>query len=311
VFADGLSLILIYGYLSVFGAALFPQWLFQGKEQLGTISVVRIIIQIISIPFLFLFIKSPEDTWVAAILSSIPSLLISMYAFYLIKKRQWIFFIRPSLSDMFKELCNGWHLFISTAAISLYTTSITVVLGIIVGPISVAIYVSANKLLQAAQGLYTPIFSAFYPRINSLMSHNKNDGFKMIRKLMKFQFCLTTLISICLFLFAPLVINLLFGKEFEESVTVLRFLAVLPIVIGFSNIFGIQTLITCGYKKEFSRILLLSGVINMAMLIPLCYIYSSVGAALSVVITEVVVTSLMLYVIVNKKIPLFRKNDEV
>lgn len=311
VFTDGLSLILIYGYLSVFGAALFPQWLFQGKEQLGTISVMRVILQMISVPLIFLFISTPEDAWVAAILTSLPSLMISFYSFYLIKKRGWVIFTRPTLHYMYKELNNGWHLFISTAAISLYTTSVTIVLGIIAGPISVAIYASANKLLQAAQGLYTPISSAFYPRINSLMSRDQDDGFMMIRKLMKIQFFITSIISICLFLFAPLAIDLLFGKGFEESVTVLRIIAILPIVIGLSNIFGIQTLLICGYKNEFSKILLLSGVLNMTMLIPLCYMYSFVGAALSVVVTEVVVTTLMLHVILNKKIPLFRKSYEV
>lgn len=302
--------ILICAYLGVLGAALFPQWLFQGKEQLGTISTIRIITQVINVPLIFTFIKTPSDVWIAALIASLPSIWIVFFSYYLISKRKWLTWSMPSVRNIFVELKDGWHLFISTAAISLYTTSITVILGVIAGPVSVAIYVSANKLLQAAQGLYTPLSAAFYPRINNLLSKSADEGLGAIRYLMKIQFFLTLCISISLFVFAPFVINFLFGDEYAQSAIVLRVLSVLPVVIGLSNIFGIQTLLTHGYKKEFSRVLLLSGLISLCTLLPLCYLFSSIGAAVSVVFTEFIVTILMLKQVLNKKIPLFKKRDK-
>jgi O-antigen/teichoic acid export membrane protein len=299
--------ILICAYLAVLGAALFPQWLFQGKERLGVISTLRIITQLISLPLIFIFIKKPSDVWIAALISSLPSIWIVFFSTYLITKRQWISWSKPSIYNIITELKDGWHLFISTAAISIYTTSVTVALGIIAGPVSVAIYVSANKLLQAAQGLYTPLSAAFYPRINNLMKKSADEGLAAIRYLMKMQFTLTFIISICLYVFAPYVVDFLYGDEYSESSSVLRVLSVLPVVIGLSNIFGIQTLLVHGYKKEFSKILLLSGLISLFTLLPLCYLFSSIGAAFSVVITEFIVTVLMLKEVLNKKIPLFKR----
>jgi PST family polysaccharide transporter len=298
---------LLCAYVAVFAAALFPQWLFQGKEQLGTISIIRIVLQVIQLPFLFLYVKSTDDIWLAALLSSMPSLIIVAFSVYLISKRHWITWVMPSLGGMKKELKDGWYLFLSTAAIGLYTTSTTVILGIIAGPVSVAIYISANKLLQAAQGIYSPISASFYPRINNLMSKSKTEALEMIRYLMKVQTAITFGISICLFIFAPYVVNLLFGPEFERSSSVLRIMSVLPIIIGLSNIFGVQVLLSYGYKKEFSTILLISGFISLITLIPLCYFYQSEGAAISVVITEFIVTALMLRYVLNKKIPLFKR----
>jgi O-antigen/teichoic acid export membrane protein len=299
--------ILLCAYVSVFATALIPQWLFQGKEQLGTISIVRVVLQVVNIPLLFLFVKSTDDIWVAALLSSLPPLAIVMFSAYLIIKRQWLYFIMPSPECMKQELQDGWHLFLSTAAISLYTTSTTVLLGIISGPVSVAIYVSANKLLQAAQAIYSTISASFYPRISNLIKKSKEDALAMIRYLMKIQFILTVGISICLYTFSPFVVELLFGIEYEKSATVLRILSVLPIITGLSNIFGVQVLLTYGYKKEFSTILLASGFISLITLIPLCYFYQSEGAAISVVITETIVTVLMLKQVLNKKIPLFKR----
>lgn len=305
-----ISSVILCAYLSVFGAALFPQWLFQGKEQLGTISIIRIVLQVLSIPFLFLFVKQVDDIWVAALIGSIPSLIIVVFSSLIIFNRKWVVWNAPSINGIRRELADGWHLFLSSAAISLYTTSTTVILGVIAGPVSVAIYVSANKLLQAAQGLYSPVSASFYPRINNLMSKSADEALVMIRYLMKIQTILTCCISIALFVFAPLVVELLFGPEYARSGVVLRILSVLPIIIGFSNIFGIQVLLTHGYKKEFTKVLISSGFISLVTLVPLCYLLNSEGAAISVVITESIVTVLMLYIVNKKEIPLFKSQSK-
>jgi len=61
-----------------------------------------------------------------------------------------------------------------------------------------------------------------------------------------------------------------------------------------------------GYKEIFSKILFLAGVIHIAFILPLTYFYSEIGAATSVLITEIIVTSMMLFVIIKKNIPLFK-----
>lgn len=250
---NDISLVLFSAYVSVFGTALFPQWLFQGKEQLGTISIIRVILQIFSIPLLFLFVKSTSDLWVAALINAIPQLIIAIVSFLLIYKRKWIEWRKPSFNSIFNELIDGWHLFLSTAAISLYTTSTTVILGLLSGPVSVGIYSSANKLLQAAQGIYAPISASFYPRINKLVSENKVEAMQMVRYLMKLQMLLTSIIGVCIFFFSPFVVNILFGPGFEKSIVVLRVMSILPFVIGLSDIFGVQVLLTHGYKKNFQK----------------------------------------------------------
>jgi PST family polysaccharide transporter len=302
-----LLMILFCGYLSVFGTALFPQWLFQGKEQLGTVSLIRGGLQLSSIPFLLFFVNSPSDIWLAALISSTPSFLLVFFSSYITFKRKWIVWIIPTIEGMKEELKDAWHLFISTAAINLYTTSTTVILGVIAGPVSVAIFASANKLLQAAQGLYAPVSSSFYPRINNLILKSKLEALEMIKYLMKIQIVLTTFISLSLFIFAPFVVDLLFGSEYERSAIVLRILSLLPIVIGLSNIFGVQVLLTHGYKKEFATILMSSGIFSLTTLVPLCYLMGSEGAAISVLITEIIVTLLMLYTIKKKGIYLFKR----
>jgi len=297
--------LLFFCYITVIGIALYPQWLFQGKEQLGLISSSQIIFQVLNIPLLFLFVNIKEDAGKAALISSLPTLLTFLYSVHLIKKRKWIEWCQPSINCMVKELKDGWHLFISSAAISIYTTSIIVVLGFVSGPESVAIYVAANRLLKAALGIYTPISAAYYPRINTLMKESKSKAIESIKYLMKMQFILTLLISASLLFFSPLVIPLLFGEQYIESIFILQLLSCLPIVVGLSNIFGVQVLITFGFKKEFSKVLIFVGFFSLFALFPLCYYFSTTGAAMAAILSELLVTVLMLWVVIEKRIPLF------
>lgn len=297
--------VLFIFYLSVFGAALFPQWLFQGKERLGIISTAQIVLQVLSVPLIFIFVISNNDVGKAALISSMPSLLMCIYSAYLIKKRRWIIWYKPTFNQILNELYDGWHLFISSAAISLYTTSVVVVLGFVSGPESVAIYVGANKLLKAAFGIYTPISAAYYPRINSLISKSKDEALIAIKYLMKIQFFLTLFISVSLFLFSPVVIPILFGNDYSDSIVILQLLSCLPIIVGLSNIFGVQVLISFGFKKAFSKVLIISGCMSLIFLFPLCYFYSTEGAAIAAVTSELLVTLLMFLVVIKKKIPLF------
>ncbi|RPA38336.1 flippase [Shewanella frigidimarina] len=311
---DAIFFILLISYLTVLGDAIFPQWLFQGKEQLGKISIIRVVSQLISIPLLFLLVKSPEDIWITALLTTLPPLITALVSSYLIRSRRWVVWCKPTFSEMKGQLADGWHLFISSAAISLYTTSTTVILGVIAGPVSVAVYVSANKLLQAGLSVYSPLTASFYPRINSLMAESKAKAVELIKYVLKLQIKITLLIGLGMYFFSPFAVKILFGEEYERSADILQIMSVLPFIIGLSNVFGVLVLLTHNYKKEFSIILMLSGLFSLISLVPLSYFYDAEGAAISVVITESIVTLLMFFTIKKYQIPVFKKfriNNEV
>ncbi|GAB7217998.1 hypothetical protein OS42_46120 [Dickeya oryzae] len=248
--------------------------------------------------------------WLAGLITGATSVFSGIISLILIYKNKWIVFIMPTRSMVCDQFKDGWHVFISTAAISLYTTSTTVILGIIAGPVAVGYYVAADKIRLAVQNCTSPIFQALYPRINAVMMSDKISAFKIIKKLLVFISIITFCLSLAVFFSSGFLINIAFGSAYYNSISVLKLLAWLPFIVSLSNVFGIQTLLVLGYKKIFSSILILSGVVNLVMLTVLSYLYKQNGAAISIVITEVFVTIVMCFFIVKLKIPLFSRIDK-
>ncbi|WP_104041469.1 oligosaccharide flippase family protein, partial [Vibrio hyugaensis] len=275
--------------------AIFPQWLFQGKEELGIISICRVLFQAISVPLFFVFIENANDAWKAAAIYSLPHLAIGIFSIYIIINKKWVKFTTITIDDVKDEVFRSIPLFISSAAVSIYTTTITVVLGFISSPTNVGLYAAASKIIQAFQGIYQPIAMAYYPRISKFVTESRVRAINEIIKLRNIQIVLNASISIFLYFYAELLIMLLFGSEYLEAVIVLKILSPIPFVVGLSNIYGIQTLLTFGFKKVFSRILILSAMANLLMIYPLCYAYYEIGAAISVLATELLVTVLMVF----------------
>ncbi|MCB2381944.1 flippase [Shewanella sp. SR1] len=305
---NDVSIIIYSGLLMVLGNVLFPTWLFQGKEKMGWIAISNITARLLAIPLIFIFVNKPEHAYVAALITSLTTILAGCISLYFVWLQRWVVWYKPTLTDLAEMLRDGWHIFISTAAISLYTTSTTVILGFISGPIAVGYFVAADKLRLAMLGLITPFFQALYPRVNATMAKSKREGFLLIREILKWQGIFTFVLSLVMFMTAPLLISLAYGEQYDAAVPVLMLMAWLPFVIGLSNVFGMQTLLVLGYKAIFSKILMTAGIINVILILPLTYFYAEVGAATSVLLTEIIVTTIMIVVIIKKKIPLFKGN---
>jgi polysaccharide transporter, PST family len=113
-------------------------------------------------------------------------------------------------------------------------------------------------------------------------------------------------LSLALLAVAPVLIRLVFGSQYEDTIDVLRWLALLPFLVGLSNVLGIHTMIAMGMNRMMSRILVSAGAINLALLLVLATRFGAVGAAMSVVITEFFVTATMAAVLHRNNVPIFR-----
>ncbi|WP_413294131.1 flippase [Bdellovibrio sp. HCB185ZH] len=300
--------ILLCYFLGVIGNVLSPIWFFQGMEKMRPLTISSLVSRGLIIPLTFFLVKSPSDLVLAALLQGCANLLAGfagMTLVYLDKSIQRTYF---NLKEIWDALKDGWHVFISTAAISLYTISTTVILGFIAGPAAVGLFNAASTIKNAASYLITPFSQALYPRVNALYKSNYNEAIQLLRKALVLQSSVALCASLGILIFAELIEKIVLGPSFVGVALLIRILAFAPFLIAISNILGIQTMLTHGYKKEFSLILLISGAANLILLFPLGHAFQATGAAVSVLVTETLVTTLMAIFLKKKNNPIFGKS---
>nr|WP_112066703.1 flippase [Escherichia coli] len=289
-------------FIALFGSLLFPIWLFQGLERMGGIAISNISARIISVPFIFIFVSQPKDLWIAALITSLTTILSGLFAMLFIVKYKMIKFRRISVTDITFQFKSGFHIFVSTNAVSVYTTSVPVILGLISGPIALGYFVAADKLRMALQGLITPISQAVYPRIIYLIRNNKEQSILFVKRLFVIQALLTLFITVTLIFVAPFIVRQLYSVTYSNSILILQVLAPTIFLTGISNILGTQVLLTHGYNKIFARIVIIAALTSLIIIFPLVLMYSEIGAAISIVITEIIVVLLMMIAIIRLKI---------
>jgi PST family polysaccharide transporter len=284
----------------VIGHVLFPVWFFQGVENMKYITFLNLISKFIQVVFVFIFIHKSSDYIYFPLLNSVSYCAIGFLALFIIFKKFKIYFVFPSFQLIKYQLKEGWYIFISTVAISLYTISNTFILGLFTNNIIVGYYSAAEKLIKAVQGLISAFSQALYPYISKLMRQSKAKGIQFIQKITFLVGGISFVLSLNIFIFAEFIIKLIFGIENIQIILVLKILSFIPFIVALSNIFGIQTMLTLGYKKDFTKILIIASIINVTLNLILVPFYYQIGTSISVVITELFVTIAM-YIFLQKK----------
>lgn len=282
------------GFIAVvLGNVIFPLWFFQGIERMQEIALIQISTRIFSIPAIFLFISTPADTAKALGIQAGVSMLAGICCLYYIFICRWVQIQVPTIQDVVNVLFRGFNLFLSKFSISFYTTLAPIALGLMAGTSAVSYFALADRIRTAGQSLLTPVANTLYPRLSNLFTNNRSDASILLRKGFFVTIFLASFISVNLFLFAAPAIKLLGGDEFGAAAEVLMILAPLPLVVGLSNIFGVQIMLANGKTRPFNFILTGAAVIGAIVIWPLTLWLGAVGAAISVLGVELFVSIAM------------------
>lgn len=199
----------------------------------------------------------------------------------------------PSLCFIYSQFRFNFNFFISKILITSYTTFTPILIGMISGASALSIFNVADKARGAAQSTITPITQVFTPKIISNYRDNFSNSLALIKKSIYISLSFSLAISVLLWVASPLIIYLLAGNDYNDAIRVLKILSLLPPIVTLSNIFGFQIILPNGLGREFNWILSLASFSFLAMSIPLIYYYSAVGAAYSLLLTELLITSFM------------------
>lgn len=284
-------------------------WLFQGFEDYGFLTLRNIIIKLVSILLLFIFVRQRSDYVMYGALSVIA--LSGTNIFNLLFLRKYV-----SLRSITKLKLTGHVrplliLFFSVCAVTVYTSLDSVILGLMGGTVAVGYYTAAYKVVRLVVCVIAAMGSALLPRLSYYAvqkSHVEFDALveKSIRVILWIS--LPSLAGILVL--APLIIQVLSGAGFMPSVLTLRILAFTLPAVGMSICFNTQILIPTRNEAKFMIAVFAGAVIDILFNILLIPYLSQNGTAIANLLTEVVIMLVQLYFVRNRiQGKLFNRNN--
>jgi len=276
-------LLALYGL--VLGNVLFPTWLFQGMERMVAISAINLAMKVAVLVGVSALVHRPEDAVLYAALMGGGFFAAGLVGAIVAVRMFNLKFAPITWSEIWEALREGWLLFLSSASAKLYITGNAFVLGMLSDYSVVGFYAAAEKAVTAIRGILVPISSAAYPRSSKLASISKDYALSWAKRLLFLMVAIGAILTVITLIMAPLMIDLLFGKEYHRSTQVLRILALCIFIDSIVNVWGMHVMLPFNYDKAFFLVHIFAAIVNISLAIVLVPILQEVGMAISVLLS--------------------------
>ena len=261
-----------------------PGWLFQGLERLRLVSAVDAALKIGATVATVLLVRAPGDGWLALACTAIAWGASSAFATALAYRRVGFHPLRWSTTVA--ALRQGWQLFAYRVALSLYSTTNVLLLGVLGPAAAVAYYAGADKVVRAPLNLLWPVIGALYPHANRIGAGDPAAAWRLARRTLAIATGVAALVAGSIAVAAPDVIWVLLGPGYHDAVPALRIMTLLLPLIAASTVIGTQVMLPAGMDRQFTRIAITAGVINLAVALALAPTWHHIGMAWAVVASE-------------------------
>lgn len=182
-----------------------------------------------------------------------------------------------------------------SCATTIYVNLDNVMLGFITSDIDVGFYNAAVKIRTILLSIVTSLGTVLLPRSSYYVENNLLNEFKKItQKALSFVFLLAAPLTCYFILFAKEGIFFLSGNQYAGSVIPMQIIMPTVLIVGISNITGIQILVPLGKEKIVLYSEIVGAVIDVAVNAALIPRYASIGAAIGTLVAEIFVLAIQI-----------------
>lgn len=286
-------------YLINFGFLLFPLWFFQGMEKLATIAYINFGIKLIIVSGVIFFIKESSDFWIYNLFLSIAQIVIGIAAVYMLYSKFNYRFQKVEIKKVVKQFKNGFNVFLTTILVSFFVSYAFLLLQKFGTEIEIGAYSTANKLVMTVQVLLLlPFSQAFFPFITKTAKEDLNLFKSHMKRATIVVAIITFLIGLITFIYAELIIRIIFGNDFLYATQTLKILAFLPVFTILNNLFSYQGLLSLNQDRLFLWIHVFFTVAIVGGSYFLIPIYGLQGVAYIRILSEMLLMSVSLFYLI-------------
>lgn len=250
-------------FLQTLTFILFPQWYYQGLQKMKMVTYIQFGFRLLSLPFIFIFIKSPQDVWVFSLITSLASVLGGITAWLMIRYCDGIKIYWASIPAVKRAYLEAVPFCGSNIIGVAKEQGMILMAGSFLGMADVAIYDLANKIMLIPRTIFSKLNDALYPKM--VVRGDKETN----RRVLLYEVVLGIGAMLCVALFGPLAVYVLGGEQMMSSygvTVILSFTILCWLVVG---VFLQFYFVPAGY----TRYILYNQIVAMSS----CFIVAGVG----------------------------------
>ena len=280
-------LFLVVG-VSILLDPLGVNWLYQGLEQYGYIAKRSIFLKFVGVILMFMFIHSPGDYvfyGVTSILASAGSNVLNF-----INLRKYVSLKPVGDYNIKQHLKPILILFAQVVAVNIYTNLDNVMLGFMKTDLDVGLYAAAVKVKTILTSLVTSLGAVLLPRLSYYIMEGRKEEFQaLIKKAYNFVIVIAFPLMLFTIFYAKDCLICLSGNEFIGATLAMQIIAPTIVLIGLSNLLGIQVLTPLNREKQLVYSVVAGAVADLILNMVFIPEMGAAGAALGTLVAEAVV----------------------
>lgn len=290
--------------LTIFFTAIGCEWFYQGIEDFKYITIRGLIVKVVSVVLLFIFVKTKDDLIYYGAYTVIGILGGNIFNFFRLRKyihKENFVFSNLNISRHIKPVLQVFSFNVVT---SVYLQLNPVLLGFLKGALAVGYFTAATKIMSVVMKLSSCLGVVMMPRTSNLIAEHKEEEFnKLIQKSYDFTIAISLPLTCGLLVAAPYIIKVLCGQEFIPATFASQIIAPIILMVGISNVMGIQVLYPKGKIKTVIHCCLIGAIVDLLLNVILIPFFSYDGTAIAYLGAEMA-TTVSMYIIAKKDLPI-------
>ena len=234
--------------------ALFPNSYFQGLQKMKLATNINLATRLLTIPLIFVFIKSPSDLLFYTLIVSVLPILGAFFAFshmMFVDKNRIRFVSFSKIKPVFSE---AMPFFWTIAFGKIKQEAVTLIIGTSLDMRNVAFWDLANKIISIPRIITNSINDAIFPRVINDLPKEK------VKKIIRFDNMVGISMTVIIALFGYWAVLLLGGKDMIEAyplAVILSTTIYTSLIVGcyFNFIFVPQSQYYFATKNQFVSLL--------------------------------------------------------
>lgn len=261
--AKGKEIFILLSYIPVFLSSFNFDYLFRGLEKMKYVTYRTVLGRAIYTVLIFVLIRKPDDYILIPIISTIGELIIIIWVWTYVRKKLNILLIPVVLKKILNAIKASSIFFVSRIATTAYTSTNTIILGLLYSDEEIAFYGVAVSLIANIRNMFSPIADSLYPYMIV-----KKD-YKLVKNTLFILMPLVLLGVVALYFLADPIIMIMSGEEYMDAVPIFRVL--LPLVLitlpiylfGFPVLGAMDKMLHANLSVIFAAIFHLAGLATL------------------------------------------------